>query len=89
MKCIDGHISLVTHKGSGTLGVVPTISGSVQKTTTDMEGSLERRRLSGSISVVCSLPRFVVVKPEIIWLTEANSFRMDVDVISNTDWTIE
>lgn len=44
---------------------------------------------TAKLTCVFSIPYYVKVAPEIIWLTEANSFRMDVDVISNTDWTIE
>lgn len=32
---------------------------------------------------------YVIVPDEVIWLTEANDFSWDVDVKSNTSWTIE
>ena len=79
MGCLSGHISLGSQ-----------LKGAMQRVSEPMTGDiLHQPSVSGSISIVCSLPRFVVVRPEIIWLTEANSFRMDVDVISNTDWIIE
>lgn len=32
---------------------------------------------------------YLVVDVDVVWLTEDNSFSQDIDVMSNTEWTIE
>lgn len=79
MSCITGKISLSDR-----------IVGSIERATASLGGGMAiQTMLRGSISVICPLPLYVFVEPEIIWLNEGNAFSMDVEVKSNTDWTIE
>lgn len=40
--------------------------------------------------IVCGLPDYyLIVKPDVVWLTEANGFEADFEVKSNTNWKIE
>lgn len=49
-------------------------------------------RMQVKYSVVCDVPNdgyFLIVEPEIVWLTEANDWSHDFDVKSNVDWVID
>lgn len=51
-------------------------------------------RIGGGLSVACSIvcnvntSNYVRVEPQYLWLTPANDFTDDVDVISNVVWDV-
>lgn len=47
------------------------------------------RAYVGDTLVYPSEQKYLKVKPTTIWLTEANNFTEDVEVISNTRWNVE
>ena len=50
-----------------------------------------RGQLNGRLSYVglVSGDVFVIVSPEVMWLTEDNGFSGEFEVRSNTDWNVE
>ena len=89
MGCIVGNIRIGAEELKGSMSFGSPLSGALDVVSAAMVGCVSNIPMKGSISLVCPLPRYVFVQPEIIWLNEGNAFSMDVDVKSNTDWYIE
>lgn len=74
MGCISVHIEAV--KGIGNVSA--------------MKVSASATGMKVSIGVVCDVgqEKYVKVTPKHIWLTPDNDYMADVDIMSNTVWTI-
>lgn len=43
-----------------------------------------------STRIVCGLPDYyLIVKPDVVWLTESNDWSHDFEVQSNVDWIVD
>lgn len=43
-----------------------------------------------STRIVCGLPDYyLIVKPDMVWLTESNDWAHDFEVQSNVDWIVD
>ncbi len=73
--------------------VSPSLSGKFRVSTPSLSGALRRigGQLNGRLSYVglVSGDVFVIVSPEVMWLTEDNGFSGEFEVRSNTDWNVE
>ncbi|MCS2576370.1 hypothetical protein NXV53_13390 [Bacteroides faecis] len=78
MGCISVHIEAI--KGIG----------NVSAKADEMKVSASATGMKVSIGVVCDVgqKKYVKVTPKHIWLTPDNDYMADVDIMSNTVWTI-
>lgn len=73
-----------------TLGQSTRMAISLSNPLQTLRTHLLNKPLCMSTRIVCGLPEYyLIVKPEIVWLTEANGWSQDFVVKSNVDWKID
>lgn len=73
-----------------TLGQSTRMAISLSNPLQTLRTHLLNKPLCMSTRIVCGLPEYyLIVKPDVVWLTEANGFEADFEVKSNTNWKIE
>jgi hypothetical protein len=67
-----------------------TLTGSVVSGTQVFGSVSPSLTLTGGVETVCMKGKpFIVVTPDVMWLTPDNGFTDDFDVWANVDWKIE
>jgi hypothetical protein len=83
MACLNINISKVLSPIKATISVASIFNIA----TSDIS-----ERMQVKYSVVCDVPNggyFLIVEPEIVWLTESNDWSHDFEVQSNVDWIVD
>ena len=73
-----------------TLGQSTRMARSLSNPLQTLRTQLLNSPLRMSTRIVCGLPEYyLIVKPDVVWLTEANDWSHDFEVASNVNWTVD